>query len=142
LKPGNDLLFRSSTGDELQYNNVLNDQSIQQLMLMHEPCGKDPSNNCTTYPLTRSSGSLNIKLCSSVPPLYVHPNDLDGVRGGVGVLDTFGFAWSHNNNNGCPLDDPGAHSSLGGSATYNRAAEFSMIGVWAATPLYTELFVR
>ncbi|MCB9665582.1 MAG: hypothetical protein H6732_15835 [Alphaproteobacteria bacterium] len=69
-----------------------------------------------------TSGTIRVQddLCST--DLFVSPQDQDGFSGcsnGANFTprqDTWGFAWSADNTNGCPLDDPGRMSNLGPSS--------------------------
>ena len=64
---------------------------------------------------TLSAGNITTSgdLCST--NLYINPADRDGTTNcSTGFQDVaWGPAWSMNNTNGCPLDDPGLHTSLG-----------------------------
>ena len=81
-----------------------------------------PFPNCTTTSgYTMSAGTLSTSgtsLCNT--NLFFNIGDYDG--GGLSNCSnlgstlnnaTYGPAWSVNQNNGCPFDDPGTHSSLG-----------------------------
>jgi len=62
--------------------------------------------------MTAGTVTATGSLCST--QLFLNPMDYDVTRSSNPLQDhTYGPAWSLNNGNGCPLDDPGSESSLG-----------------------------
>jgi hypothetical protein len=60
-----------------------------------------------------TGGTLDVggTLCST--DLYINPCGLDGESFCTGDDNAFGPAWSQDNNEGCPLDDPGIRGGIG-----------------------------
>jgi len=63
--------------------------------------------------IEQTGGNLDVggTLCST--DLYINPCGLDGETFCTGDDNAFGPAWSQDNSEGCPLDDPGIRGGVG-----------------------------
>ena len=83
------------------------------------------------YPLTGGTLALEGRLCST--ELFLNAPDRDGGDCGYGNHnDTWGPAWSAENNDGCPFDDP-TGSSMGPDSS-NASAEIDASFVYSGSP--------
>ena len=112
LQPAHDLLFVSSQGDMLEYDNALGGTAITMLMRTQQPCrGLDTllPNPCFGFEATpRNNTHLRSKLFNH--NLYVHPLDNDN---STSLENAYGFAWCAWDNAFVSFDDAAYTSGFG-----------------------------
>lgn len=115
--PVDALLFVHQPSDEwISYTGVgSGSESIATVVANRgKTCYADSGNKSNVQPgIPKSDGTVTAEkdLCST--DLYLNPKDQDGT-GSCGDDDhTFGPGWSADDEQGCPMDDPGERASLG-----------------------------